>query len=237
MMDAPEQQPDTSVVRGTVLVYNTWARILFDTGASHSFIALTFARALGLPVDQLAQPLCVETPVGGVVTLGNICRACDLMVAGNYLTFDLILLDMHTFDVILGMDWLGTFRASIDCYARRVTLHVPSGTLCTFVGEREDPIIPLRLLLQGQVPLGCLLSSLLGSVDVEATFELPPVVCDFSDVFPSDLYGLPPCRAIEFCIDLIPGTAPISVAPYRMASAELKELKIQLQELSDKGFI
>ena len=121
---------------------------------------MTFARALGLPVDQLAQPLCVETPVGGVVTLGSVCRACDLMVAGNYLTFDLIILDMHAFDVILGMDWLSAFRATIDCYTRRVTLHVPSGCLCTFVGEREDPSRPLRLQLQGQVSLSCMLSSL-----------------------------------------------------------------------------
>ncbi|WP_375608914.1 retroviral-like aspartic protease family protein, partial [Bartonella sp. AC140YNZD] len=145
LLDAPEQQPDTSVVRGTVLVYNTWARVLFDTGASHSFIALSFARALGLPVDQLAQPLCVETPVGGVVTLGSVCRACDLMIFSIYLSFDLIILDMHSFDVILGMDWLSVFRATIDCYTCRVTMHVSSGYLCTFVGEREDPSITLRL--------------------------------------------------------------------------------------------
>ncbi|WP_375618971.1 reverse transcriptase family protein, partial [Bartonella sp. AC134YNZD] len=63
------------------------------------------------------------------------------------------------------------------------------------------------------------------------------MVCEFPDVFPEDLFGLPPHRAVEFCIDLAPGTAPISVAPYRMAPAELKELKIQLQDLSDKGFI
>ncbi|WP_375667702.1 hypothetical protein, partial [Bartonella sp. AC130YNZD] len=178
MVDVPEPQSDMSIVRGTVLIYNTWARILFDTGASHSFIASSFACALG-----------------------NVCRACDLMVADNYLTFDLILLDMHTFDVILGMDWLGTFRASIDGYAHRVTLHVPSGFLCTFVGEREDPSIPLRLQLRGQVSLSYLLSSLLGSVEPEVAPELPLVVCEFPDVFPEDLYGLPPHRVVDFVSD------------------------------------
>lgn len=64
-----------------------------------------------------------------------------------------------------------------------------------------------------------------------------PVVQDFSDVFSDDLHGLPPNREIEFSIDLIPGTAPISQPPYRMAPKELKELKTQLQELVDKGYI
>jgi hypothetical protein len=64
-----------------------------------------------------------------------------------------------------------------------------------------------------------------------------PVVSEFFDVFPEDLPGLPPVREIDFTIDLLPGTTPISQAPYRMAPAELKELKIQLQELVDKGFI
>ena len=59
------------------------------------------------------------------------------------------------------------------------------------------------------------------------------IVCEFKDVFPEDLPGLPPDREIEFAIDVIPGTASISQAPYRMAPAELKELKIQLQELLD----
>ena len=64
-----------------------------------------------------------------------------------------------------------------------------------------------------------------------------PIVCEYTDVFPEELPGLPLDREIEFCIDLVPGTAPISIPPYRMAPAELKELKEQLQELLDNGFI
>ena len=67
--------------------------------------------------------------------------------------------------------------------------------------------------------------------------EYIPIVRDYPDVFPEDLPGLPPEREVEFTIDLAPGTTPISKAPYRMAPMELKELKIQLQELLDKGFI
>jgi hypothetical protein len=71
--------------------------------------------------------------------------------------------------------------------------------------------------------------------------ELPvkkiPVVCEYADVFPDELLGMPPDRDIEFVIELQPGTTPISKRPYRMPPAELAELKKQLQELLDKGFI
>ena len=63
------------------------------------------------------------------------------------------------------------------------------------------------------------------------------VVRHFPDVFLEDLPGLPPDREVKFIIDLFPGTNPISLTPYRMAHAELRELKAQLQELVDKGFI
>ncbi|KAK5775521.1 hypothetical protein PVK06_043419 [Gossypium arboreum] len=68
-------------------------------------------------------------------------------------------------------------------------------------------------------------------------FESVLIVCEFPDVFPEEFPGLPPNREIDFAIDLLPGTAPISIAPYRMALTELKELKAQLQELTDKGFV
>ncbi|XP_075473333.1 uncharacterized protein LOC142504340 [Primulina tabacum] len=63
------------------------------------------------------------------------------------------------------------------------------------------------------------------------------IVRDYLDVFADDVSGLPPDREVEFVIDIVPGTTPISKAPYRMASTEMKELKSQLQELLDKGFI
>ena len=63
-----------------------------------------------------------------------------------------------------------------------------------------------------------------------------PVVCEYPDVFPEELPGLPHVREVEFGIELVPGTTPISIAPYRMAPTELKELKAQLQELTDRGF-
>ncbi|GKF59641.1 hypothetical protein Tco_0176427 [Tanacetum coccineum] len=71
----------------------------------------------------------------------------------------------------------------------------------------------------------------------ERRLEDVPVICEFPDVFPEDLPGLPPSRQVEFGIELVPGAAPVARAPYRLAPSEMKELAKQLQELSDKGFI
>ena len=67
--------------------------------------------------------------------------------------------------------------------------------------------------------------------------DLPQVVCEYVDVFPDELPGLPPQMVVDFSIELHPGTSPISMTPHRMAPVELQELRVQLHELLDKGFI
>ena len=81
--------------------------------------------------------------------------------------------------------------------------------------------------------LALILDSNRGQVDVETI----PVVREFPDMFPEELPGIPFEREVDLSTELVPGTAPLSRAPYRMAPAELKELKVQLQELLDKGFV
>ena len=115
---------------------------------------------------------------------------------------------------------------------------MPFVFLGTFLLSRVPRISALKareLLLQGCV------GYLAHVVDTNRTETSGPgetrVVCDFADVFPDELSGLPPSCEIEFAIDLIPGSEPASKAPYRMAPAELKELKVQLQGLLDMGFI
>ncbi|XP_070052691.1 uncharacterized protein [Nicotiana tomentosiformis] len=89
------------------------------------------------------------------------------------------------------------------------------------------------------VEKGCLayLAYLQDTTVESSTIDSVPVVQEFADVFPSDLPSMPPDRDIDFCIDLAPGTQPISIPPYRMAPKELKELKEQLEELLAKGFV
>ena len=220
--------PDPSVVRGTFLVFSSWARVLLDMETSHSFIAASFSTALGLETDTLDPPLYVDTPIGGRVLLDRVCRGCDLTIAERTFVFDFIVLDMTAFDVILGMDWLSSVRAVIDCYQRRVTICTGDGDCFRFFGDRLDIIDPMLSRRRDQTSIVCMLAGLSVSDREIVPIVLPRVVCEFADVFPDELPGLPPVREIDFCIDLVPGTGPISMAPYRFAPAELIELKKQL---------
>ncbi|KAL4026381.1 hypothetical protein IC575_014810 [Cucumis melo] len=168
-------------------------------------------------------------------------KACQIEIAGHVIEVTLLVLDMLDFDVILGMDWLAANHASIDCSRKEVTFNPPSMASFKFKGEgsRSLPqvisaIRASKLLSQGTWGI---LASVVDTREVDVSLSSEPVVRDYPDVFPEELPGLPPHREVEFAIELEPGTVPISRAPYRMAPAELKELKVQLQELLDKGFI
>src|SRR5436189_2612737 len=117
----PEGGPDNLVIKGTITVSGTYARILIDCGASHCFISRKFSRPLGLKISTLPYLLRVTTPVSRDVKLRDVCRACLMGMVGCEFTFDLILLDMSEFYVIIRMDWLTAFRAHIDCFNRKVT--------------------------------------------------------------------------------------------------------------------
>ena len=129
----------------------------------------------------------------------------------------------------------------MDCFRREVIFRRSGLPIVVFYGERRRgpsgliSAISARCLLQK----GCkgYLAHVVDTRSSEVGFEDVPVVRDFPDVFPEILQGLPLEREIDFPINLVPSTAPISLPPYRMAPAELKELKTQLQELVDRGFI
>ena len=87
--------------------------MLFDSGASHSFIAASVVIELGLEVEALEEPLYVSSPLGVRARLGMICRSCELEILGTLLTVDMRIMDMSEFDVILGMDWLTAYRVTI----------------------------------------------------------------------------------------------------------------------------
>ena len=102
------------------LLARLWARVLFDSGASHSFIAASVVVVLGLKVEALEEPFYVSSPLGIKARIGMICRGCEIEIFGIMLTMDLRLMDMSEFNVILGMDWLTAYRVVIDCERRRV---------------------------------------------------------------------------------------------------------------------
>ena len=126
------ESADHPVIQGTFLLSRLWARVLFDYGASYSFIAASVVIELGLEFENLEEPLYVSSPLGIRGRIGMICRGYELEISGTLLTVDLRIMDMSEFDVILGMDWLTAYRVVIDCECRRVTAYTQDGTCVVF---------------------------------------------------------------------------------------------------------
>ncbi|GJZ39158.1 putative reverse transcriptase domain-containing protein [Tanacetum coccineum] len=156
--------------------------------------------------------------------------------------------ELGSFDVIIGMDWLRRYHAVIVCDEKLVQVPYGNETL-TFCGNESSNGRESRLTViscskaQEYMAKGCqvFLAQISAKKEEDKSerkqIEDVPIVRDFPEVFPEDLPGLPPARPVEFQIDLVPGAAPVARAPYRLAPSEMKELSEQLQELSDKGFI
>ena len=155
-------------------------------------------------------------------------QGCELEISGTLLTVDPRIMDMSKFDVILGMDWLIAYRIVIDCERRRVTAYTQDGTRMAFQGDKHDifPQTVYESKCQGQ--LAGWLASLSLEDEGSPDLNLPRVVCEYVDVFPDELPGLPPQRVVDFGIELHPSTSPISMTPHRMAPVELQELRVQL---------
>ena len=183
------------------------------------------------------EPLYVSSPLWIRVRIGMICRGCELEISGTLLTVDLRIMDMLEFDVILGMDWMTDYRIVIDCERRRVTAYTQDGTRVVFKGDKHDILSHTVYESRCQGQLAGWLASLTLEDEERPDLDLPRVVCEYVDVFPDELHGLPPQRVVDFGIELHPSTSPISMTSYRMALVKLQELRVQLQELLNKGFI
>ncbi|KAG8474873.1 hypothetical protein CXB51_031615 [Gossypium anomalum] len=159
---------------------------------------------------------------------------------GRCFLTNLMLLPFNEFDVILGMDWLTSYSVVIDCGRKVIQLRCEDGSVIRVGPDRSDilPVIISSLTAEKYLRKGyeSYLAFVLNTQVSESKIESVPVVCEFIDVFPDELPGISLERKIEFGIELAPSTTSISIAPYRMAPTELKELKVQLQELTYKGF-
>ena len=173
------------------------------------------------PLETIEEQLYLSSPLGIRVRIGMICRGCELEISGTLLTVGLRIMDMSEFDVILGMDWMTAYRVVTNCERRRVTTYTQDGTRVVFQGDKHDifPHTVYESKCQGQ--LAGWLASLTVEDEVRPDLDLPRVVCEYADVFPDELPGLPPQRVVDFGIELHPGTSPISMTPHRMAPVEL----------------
>jgi hypothetical protein len=206
----PEGAP---IMTGTFTIHHQPAVILFDYGATHSFISPKFGIKVGLDFYHTKGTYMIATP-GGKIASNQICRDVPIQLGSNVIKTDLIMLNLEGMDILLGMDWMTRHQVPLEISSRAVEIDSPDYKAMILY-------LPPREYIKS-----C----------VYACHSIP-VVCEYPDVFPDDLPGMPLDRDIEFIIELQPGTAPISKRPYRMPPNELAELKVQLQDLLDKGFI
>ncbi|GJU31847.1 putative reverse transcriptase domain-containing protein [Tanacetum coccineum] len=154
--------PDSNVVTGTFLLNTCYASMLFDLGADRSFVLFTFSALLDVAPSTLDTSYAIELADGRISETNVVLRGCTLGLLGHPFDINLMPVELGSFDVIIGIDWLAKYHALIVC---------------------DEKVV------------------------------------------------------LEFQIDLVPGAAPVARASYRLAPAEMQELSIQLQELTDRGFI
>jgi hypothetical protein len=218
-----DAQAAPDVIIGMILVNDNNAIVLFDSGASHSFVAANFVQKHNLPLSMLKNRMIVSSP-GGDINARHISPKVSILIRRVQFLTNLIVLESKETDMILGMDWLSRHNGLIDCAKKAVRLTPRSGKELEYVAEN---------LVTNKAASNKIV---LNHLDVTSTLDIR-TVSEYPDVFLNELPGMPPDREIVFVIELVPGTAPILKRPCRIAANQLAELKEQLQELLDKGYI
>ena len=224
------------VVTGIISIFDHDTYTLVDPGATHSFASKHFLDRFQIKTQPLEGHMRVSLSAGDPLFSDRVIRDSRILIGGQEFPADLVALDMRDFDVVLGMDWLSRHKATLDCYKKEVKLHRPGKLEVKFRGmsrELSSNMIS-AMVAQRMLRKGCqgYLAYVVETEKEGILVDEIPVVREFPDIA-----GLPPDREVDFTIDLIPETEPISIPPYRMAPAELRELKAQLEELLSKGFI
>ncbi|GJV76685.1 putative reverse transcriptase domain-containing protein [Tanacetum coccineum] len=196
-----------NVVTGTFLLNNRYAFVLFDLGSDRSFVDTRFSSMLNINPVKIRASYEVELADGRVVSTNTILKGCTLNLVNHIFEICLMPIKLGIFDVIIGMDWLVKHDAVIICGEKVV--RIPYGNKMLIV-ESDKGVSRLKVI-------SCIKAHV-------------PVICDFPEVFPEELLGLPPPRQVEFRIDLVPRVAPVAHAPYRLAPYEIiNDLFDQLQ--------
>jgi hypothetical protein len=213
--ELPEGAP---IMTGIFSVYNQLALILFDSGASHSFISQKFSAKCQLPFHHTKGSFMIATSKGKIAT-NQLNQSVPIQLGSHIIKTTLLVLGLENVDIILGANWKTKHQVVLDVASRIMEINSPiCGSFTLFLPSQDST-------------QSCAFAM------TELPLKKIPVVCEYAGVFPDELPGMPPDRDIEFAIELQPGTTPISKRPYQIPAAELAELKKQLQELLDKSFI
>jgi hypothetical protein len=200
----PKGEP---VMMGTFLVANHPAIILFDSGASLTFINKKFVEKHCIPYHESSEGFKIHSP-GGQIFTKEVAYQVPVTLAERDFPTNMIVLKGQDIDVILGMNWLAQHKAILNTNLRTVRLSY----------GQEEVLLTIPVAIPTK-PFGRAYDAIIPEIqDIS-------VVCEFQDVFPEDFPRLPLERDVEFVVELKPGMAPISRRSYRMPPNELAELK------------
>ncbi|XP_039064333.1 uncharacterized protein LOC120209369 [Hibiscus syriacus] len=189
------------VIEGTFYIHSISYFALLDNRSIHSYVASIVTGGLEIPVENTEVAFSVHLHMGTPVEVNKVYKNCPLELHDKIFLANLMELPFGYFDLILRMDWLSAHRANLDCDLKRATLKTYDKCEVVLIRERR-----------GQ------------SDNVKDKIR---VVRELSNVFLEELHGVPPKRKeIKFDIEVYIGSAPVSMAPYKMTPKEHKKLKV-----------
>ncbi|XP_016707058.1 uncharacterized protein [Gossypium hirsutum] len=209
------------------LVYATCCQE--DGDASDVITACSMSEILAFMIENTMSEITVLSLLGQSIWINKMFKDAPLEIQGVIFLANLMELPFREFNLILGMDWLVKHRVSLDCTTKRVVLRNRADKEVVVIWDRRNYLSNVIFALRAEklVHKGC--EAFLAYVSVsdigDSSVKDIRTVKDFSDVFPKELPRLPPEREVELGIELLPGTALVFVAPYKMAPKELVELK------------
>jgi hypothetical protein len=184
----------------------------------------------------------VQLATGTKRKVVEVIPACQLRLGEFPTQATLNVLPLGSYDLLIGMDWLAVNKSKLDYYHKTLERVRKEGKRITLQGIQK--LVSVRqistLQMRKYCRKGCPLYAMQALKTIEGAKPSPddhPILREYRDVFLEEVPGLPPRRDIDFSIELAPGAVTVSRTPYQMSTLELVELKLQLKEMMDKGYI
>jgi hypothetical protein len=224
------------------MIVNHLVSILIDPGSNLSYVApQTIDKCKMQPIRHVKLWL-VQLATRTKRKVVDVIPACQFIMGGFPTRVALNILPLGSYDLLIGMDWLAAYKTKLDCYHKTLECVNEEGRKTTLQGIQKH--VSVRQILTLQMKKYCRKGCSLYAIQVQKSVdnEKPnigdhPILREYKDVFPEEVPGLPPRRDMDFLIEITPGAVPASRTPYRMSTPELVELKLQLKEMMDKGYI
>ncbi|TYK14592.1 DNA/RNA polymerases superfamily protein [Cucumis melo var. makuwa] len=209
-MTQDEVKDAPHVITSIILISNVLAVVLFDLSATHSFVSSTFLTKLNRMLEPLYEELVIYTLFGNALLVNEVLVDCEVLVEGISMLLDMLPLELQMLDVILRMDFLFNHHASMDCHRMEVIFRKPG--FAEVVVKDGMKIIPMSL------------------ISILKAEKFPRKGCTMFLAYMVEV------QREKLKLKIFPNSTCFT-STYRMAPYELKELKVQLQELVDKGYI